>query len=172
MAEFTIEFGRGQLYEPQYQHDYETSSTILCGSDARPRTIKFNDTTGDYVVGLNWDNSLNNDLPVGKIRIEGYQDFTAEANLQTGNVTTLNIPPSVLIDSSTGLELTYPYEIPISELGNIKTKHNGTELVCPQFDLSKYRYSRTRGLSYFLADTSDNWSTAPGVSWLLTQNDT
>lgn len=172
MAEFTIEFERGQIYEPQYKNEYELKQRIQCAEDPRPRTIKFNDITGDYVVGLDWDNANNGNLPADRIRIEAYQDYTSEANIQTGNITILNIPPSVLIDTSTGLELTYPYEIPISELGNIQTKHNGPELVCNQFDLSKWRYNRSRAISYFLGDSAGNWNTAPAVSWINTENDT
>lgn len=157
MARFDIEFARGQIKKPKYDnYTPQPGVRTRCGEDAQPRTIKFNDTTGDFIVGLNWDNSENGDLPPGVLTISSYQDYIVEANMQTGNQTVLTQYAGTLRDSSTGLDLTYPCDINVADLGNIEQHHNSVELVCLQSDLGKWRYTRVRSLAYLLADTAGN----------------
>lgn len=160
MAEFTVEFARGQeTKKPTYSDGYSNKVMTNCGDDPHPKKIVFNDplATAEFVVGFDWNNSINGNLPADKLTINSYQDFTIESDLQSGNQTILtNVPPSTLRDSSTGLDLTYPYEILLSDLGNIEMNQSGVELVCPQFDLSRWRYTRVRAISYFLCDVANN----------------
>lgn len=175
MATFTVEFAEGEIKKPTYVDGYENKGGVNCGSAPIPRTIYFNDSSyiNDFVVGYNWDNSLNGDLPPDRIEFEAYQDHTIESDLTTGNQVVLPGPPnpSTLRDSSTGLDLTYPYEISIANLQNIEVHHNDVELTCIQSDLGKYRYTRVRSISYRINDTDGNWGDYVSTT-LVTENQT
>lgn len=166
MATFTIEFERGVPPKPTYGGGYSQTIYTNCGDDAQPRSIKFNDITGSFVVGFNYENSANGGLPADRIRIYSYQDYTVEADLVSGNQTVLTQYAGTLMDSSTGLDLTYTYEIPLTELPNIIQHHNSPELVCIQSDLSKYRYTRVRTISYAISDTAGHWGDSASATFI------
>lgn len=164
MAEFTIEFARGELPGPTYE-DYSVGVTSICGDDARTHPIKFNDTvTGDYIVGYNWSNPSYG-LPPGTIRIEGFTDVTEVEEIVTGTQIPVSYPPNTLKDLSTGLDLTYPYITPISNLPNIVENFNQTEITCYESGSSDYRNTRIRTIEYVLADTGGNWGPLRSVEY-------
>lgn len=154
MAEFTVEYQAAVVPGPQYD-DYFVGVQSICSDDARTHPIKFNDNvTGDYVVGWNWTNP--NGLPVGTIQIESFTDGTEVIELSTGNVVPSSVPSNTLKDTSTGLDLTYPYTINISQLPNITENLNSYELTCHSSGSDKYRNTRIRKLRYVLFDTAGN----------------
>lgn len=153
MANFTVEFARGQLPGPTYE-DYNVGVTSICYDDARTHPIVFNNNvTGDYVVGWNWDNPSFG-LPPGTIRIESFTDTMETVDVATGTVIPTTSTPNTLRDTSTGLNLTYPYTTPISNLSNIVENFNSTELECYDFGSRKYMNTRTRVIQYVLFDTA------------------
>lgn len=154
MAEFTVEYQAAQVPGPDYE-DYSVSSESICFDDGRTHPIKFNDNiTGDYVVGWNWNNPSG--LPVGSIRIESFTDNTDSIELSTSTAVPNSAVPNTLKDTSTGLDLTYPYVIDISELPNIVENINSSELICVNEGNNKYRNTRTRRIQYMLYDTAGN----------------
>ena len=152
MAIFTVEFARGSLPGPEYE-DYFVGVTSICFDDARQHPIKFNDNiTGDYVVGWNWSNPSTVINP-GTIRLESFTDTTEVIELSTGIVVPNTVPSNTLKDISTGSNLTYPYVIPMSQLGNIQENFNSSEIYCEDGGSSKYKTTRTRRLEYIIFDT-------------------
>ena len=157
MAVFSIEFARGQLAGPEYE-DYNVTGPLgICFDDARQHPIKFNDNiTGDYVVGWNWSNPSFG-LPPGSIRIESFTDITETIELSTGLVVnTQTSPANTLRDNTAGVDLTYPYITPMSNLGNIVENFNQNEIMCFNSGSDKYRNTRTRIVEYILFDTAGN----------------
>jgi len=151
MATFNIEFERGESI-PIYE-DYMVGVAAICGDDARTHPIKFNDNvTGDYVVGWNWDNPAYG-LPPGSIRIESFTDITEVTEISTGTNIPVSYTPNKLQDLSTGLELTYPYITPMSNLPNIVEIFNQPEIICYDSDSDKYLNVRSRTIEYILFDT-------------------
>ncbi len=156
MATFTVEFERGTLPGPTYE-DYSVGVTSICGDDARTHLIKFNDNiNGDYVVGWNWDNPSYG-LPPDTIRIESFSDTTEVLDTVSGNTIPVSYPPNTLRDLSTGLDLTYPYVTPMSNLPNIVETFNQPEITCYADGSPKFQNTRIRVIEYILADTGGNW---------------
>lgn len=156
MAEFTVEFARGQLPGPTYEDYFVGGPLGICGDDARQHPIKFNDNiTGDYVVGFNWDNPSG--LPPGEIRIISFSDSTTTVELSTGTIVNTQLfPANTLKDNMTGLDLTYPYTTPMSNLPNIVENFAQSEITCYNDGSDKYRNTRTRVVEYILFDTAGN----------------
>lgn len=155
MATFTVEFERGSLPGPSYE-DYSVGVTSICGDDARTHPIKFNDNiNGDYVVGWNWSNPSYG-LPPGSIRIESFTDETFVEEVATGTMIPVSYPSNTLKDLSTGLNLTYPYITPISNLPNIVENFNQAEITCYSSGSSDYINTRKRTIEYILFDTDNH----------------
>lgn len=154
MAEFTVEFARGTLPGPSYE-DYSVGTQGACGDDARQHPIKFNDITGDYIVGWNWNSPAG--LSPGNIRFESFTDITTTIEISTGTIINVQTTPAnTLKDNSTGLDLTYPYTTDISNLPNIVENLNQIEINCYENDSSKFKNVRSRKIEYILFDTSGN----------------
>lgn len=157
MAVYRIEFERGQIPGPEYE-DYNVVGPVgVCGDDARQHPIRFNDNVlGDYVVGWNWSNPSTG-LPVGSIRFESFVDETVTVELSTGTVVNVQTTPAnTLRDNTAGVNLTYPYITPISNLPNIEENYSQPELVCYSDGSDKYRNTRSRKIEYILFDTGGN----------------
>lgn len=156
MAEFSIIFDEMLNSPPRYE-DYSVIGPLgSCGEDAQIHPITFNDiSTGDYVVGYNWDSPIG--LPPGNIRIESFTDTTETydtvlnviANVQT-------TPANTLKDTTTGLNLVYPYITPISNLPNIVEVFTQSEITCYEKGSAKFRNTRTRKIKYVIFDTDGN----------------
>lgn len=151
MGEFNIEFARGVPPGPQYL-DYLVSVTSLCSGDGLPRDIKFNDTTGDFIVGYNYSNPYSG-LPAQSLRIESFTDVAYFVEISTGTTTIVTpYTPNTLRDISTGSDLTYPYIVPISNLANIQQHISTAELICSED--SNYSARRVRELTYIIMDSA------------------
>lgn len=164
MAEFTVEFTRGQLPGPTYE-DHGVGVTSICFDDARIHPIVFNNNvTGDYVVGWNWNNPSFG-LPPGSIRIESFTDNMQVVEISTGAIIPVTNTPNTLKDNSTGLDLVYPYTTPISNLANIVENYNQNELECYNRGSKKYQNTRIRIIEYTLFDTGGNPGTVQKATY-------
>lgn len=153
MATFTIEFARGTLPGPQYE-DYSVSVAVACNTTAIQTNIKFNNNTGDYVVGWNYTNTSFG-LPAQNIRIESFTDEAMYKEISTGNeIPVPGYTGNTLKDISTGSNLTYPYITPITNLVNIQENLNNPELICP--DDINYTAVRRRKIQYLIIDSGGN----------------
>ena len=152
MAIFTIQFQRGQLPGPTYE-DFSVTNQTPCNQIPTQKVIKFNDLIGDFVVGYNYQSSTSS--PANQIRFESFTDETVSIEIST-NIETIitGLPQDRLKDSSTGLDLTYPYIIPIANLPNIILNMIAEEnLVCPS-DPVNYTTKRRRKIEYIIFDTN------------------
>ena len=163
MAEFTVEFAEGQLPRPTYE-DYSVGVSSICFDDPIIHPITFNNnTTGDYVIGWNWNNPFG--LPPGSIRIESFTDITEVIEVALNIPITVSYTSNTLKDNSTGLNLTYPYTLPISNLSNIVENFNQNEIECYNDGSSRYLNTRTRTIEYTLFDTGGNAGTVQKASY-------
>lgn len=150
MATFQAEFEES-LQGPTYE-DYSVGVATPCNDDGQQRVIKFNDTvTGDFVVGFNYNSPGS--FSAQNLVIESYTDESIIIEIATSieTVDSSHIPN--LLQYS-GVTISYPYTVGMSNLNNLSWFIRSLELQCG--DDPGYTYRRERIITYHIVDSNGN----------------
>lgn len=144
---------------PVQYNSHSVGVATLCNNPEYDKVTKFNDTLGnvDFVVGYQYSNSAG--YPAQTLRIENYTD----ENFFEHNTTGQRIPTSGFVakhlrNSSTNtLITTFPYDIPITNVGQITVELGGYGLKCdPNPDPANYTAKHFRTMYFRIIDSNGN----------------
>lgn len=153
MADFEVIFEEQLEFPPEYE-DYVVGVRTKCnsGTNASQRLIRFNDiVTGDFVVGFNYNSPGG--FSAQNLVIESYTDKYFVIEIATGIETAdpTHIPNRL---QYSGVNVTYPYTVGMSNLNNLGWFIRAAELQCG--DTPGYTYKRERIITYHIVDSNGN----------------
>lgn len=154
MANIKITVAEEPISPMQY-NSFGVGQQTICGSTASQRNFKYNDTSGDFVVGKDFVNAAG--FPANTLRILGFTDNGYFIENSTGNQTTATgfIPRRLKNILTNTIISTFPYEILISNIGQMGVENVGTELICPS-DMVNNTAIRAREVTYRILDSNGN----------------
>jgi hypothetical protein len=140
---------------PLSYNSYNVGVATQCGNSASQHNVKFNDITGDFVVGKDFTNGAG--FPAQTLRIVGFTDESYFIQNSTGNQTPApGFVPRRLKNTVTNAVIsTFPTDVPIANLNQLGVENIGTELICPS-DMVNNTARRIRKLTYRIIDSNGN----------------
>ena len=145
----------GEPVSPLSYNSYSVGLQTICNNSASQRSFKFNDLSGDFIVGKDFTNSAG--FPAQTLRLINFTDESFFIENSTGNETPAtgfvprrlkNITTNAIID-------TFPTDIAITDINQLGVEDIGTELICPQ-DMVNNSAKRVRKLTYRILDSNGN----------------
>lgn len=140
---------------PLNYNSYQVGQATLCDDNALQRNIKFNDLSGDFVIGKDFTNSAG--FPAQTLRIVNFTDesFFIE-NLSGNQMPVPGYVPRRLKNIITNVVITtFPTDVSISNLNQLGVEITGDELTCPS-DTFNYTARRIRKMTYRIIDSDGN----------------
>lgn len=140
---------------PMNYAEYSVGQATICNNTGSQRNVKFNDLTGDFIVGKDFTNSAG--FPAQTLSILNFTDVSVVIQNSTGNQTpTPGFVPNQMKNLVTNTVInTFPYNIAISNLSQLGQQINTLELTCPA-DMVNNTARRTREITYRIIDSNGN----------------
>lgn len=134
-------------------NSFSVGVATQCGNSASQHNVKFNDITGDFVVGKDFSNTTG--FPAQTLRIVGFTDESFFIENSTGTQTPApGFTPRRLKNTVTNAVIsTFPTDVPIANINQLGVENIGTELICPS-DMVNNTARRIRKLTYRIIDSN------------------